>query len=187
MHVAIIHLWIVYCCIYAIMHWCINALMHWCINAECTEFHRPLSVFFKILPICNTGISVADIWATVSTVRFFYPLFDREYYFQQLAYQDLQVPKCFLGLNQMQWFPSFDSNWGKRNDPIAFWHQLHLWYQVSQKEKCLSYPPDCVGGVTESLNCVGVEGLFPLEIPFNGVTTHAQYLGQIVAEKPSTF
>ena len=46
---------------------------------------RPLSVFFKILPISNTGISAANILATVGTVRFLYPKLapfsDTEYYF----------------------------------------------------------------------------------------------------------
>ena len=46
----------------------------------------------------------------------------------------------------MQCSPSFDCNWGKQNDPTACWHQLHPRYRVSQQGKCLSYPPDCVGG-----------------------------------------
>ena len=87
---------------------------------------RGLSLFFKILPISNTGVSAAYILATV---HFLYPKLgsfsDMEYYFYQLAYQDLKVPKRFVGLNQMQCSPSFDWNWGKQNDPTASWHQLH--------------------------------------------------------------
>ena len=56
-------------------------------------------MFFKILPISNTGVSAAYILATV---QFLYPKLgsfsDMEYYFYQLAYQDSKVPKCFVGL-----------------------------------------------------------------------------------------
>ena len=84
---------------------------------------RALSLFFKILPISNTGISAAYILATV---HFLYPKLgsfsDMEYYFYQLAYRDSKVPKRFVGL---QCSSSFDWNWGKQNDPTACWHQLH--------------------------------------------------------------
>ena len=40
-------------------------------------------------------------------------------------------------------------------------HNYYDVYRVSQQEKCLSYPPDCVGGVTESPNCVGGKGAAP--------------------------
>ena len=70
---------------------------------------RGLSLFFKIHPISNTGVSIAYILATV---HFLYhklgPFSDMEYYFYQLAYQDYKVPKRFVGLNQMQCSPSFD-------------------------------------------------------------------------------
>ena len=73
----------------------------------------------KILPISNTGVSAAYILATV---HFLYPKLgsfsDIEYYFYQLAYQDSKVPKCFVGLIQMQCSPSFDSNWSKQNIPL---------------------------------------------------------------------
>ena len=105
---------------------------------------RGLSLFFKILPISNTGISAAYILATV---HFLYPKLgsfsEMEYYFYQLAYRDSKVPKRFVGLNQMQ---CLDCNWGKQNDPTASWHQLHPRFRVLQRGKCLSYPPDCVGG-----------------------------------------
>ena len=69
-------------------------------------------MFFKILPISNTSVSIAYILATV---HFLYPKHgsysDMEYYFYQLAYRDSKVPKCFVGLNQMQCSPSFDWNW----------------------------------------------------------------------------
>ena len=118
-----------------------------------------LSLFFKILPISNTGDSIAYILATV---HFLYPKLgsfsDMEYYFYQLAYRDSKVPKCFVGLNQMQCSPSFDWNWGKQNDPTACWHQLHPRFRVLQQGKCLRYPPERVGGITETTNCVGGEG-----------------------------
>ena len=57
---------------------------------------RGLSLFFKILPISNTGDSIAYISATV---HFLYPKLgsfsDMEHYFYQLAYQDSKVPKRF--------------------------------------------------------------------------------------------
>ena len=59
-----------------------------------------LNLFFKILPISNTGNSIAYILATI---HFLYPkpgsFSDMEYYFYQLAYQDLKVSKHFVGLN----------------------------------------------------------------------------------------
>ena len=68
---------------------------------------RALSLFFKILPISNTGDSIAYILATV---HFLYSKLgsfsDMKYYFHQLAYQDSK------GSNQMQCSPSFDWNWG---------------------------------------------------------------------------
>ena len=97
-------------------------------------------MFFKILPISNTGISIAYILATV---HFFYPKLssfsDMEYYFYQLAYRDSKVLKRFVGLNKMQCSPSFDWNWG---DSTASW-------------QCLRYPPEHMGEVTETANCVG--------------------------------
>ena len=50
-------------------------------------------------------------------------LSDMEYSFYQLAYQDSKIPKCFVGLIQMQCSPSFDSNWCKQNDPTTCCHQ----------------------------------------------------------------
>ena len=132
---------------------------------------RGLSLFFKILPISNTGDSIAYILATV---HFLYPKLgsfsDMEYYFYQLAYRDSKVPKRFVGLNQMQCSPSFDWNWGKQNDPTACWHQLHTRFRVLQQGKCLRYTPERIGGVTETTNCVGGEGHSPLRTPVNGGT-----------------
>ena len=123
-------------------------------------------MFFKILPISNTGVSAA---CNLATVHFLYPKLgsfsDMEYYFYQLAYRDLKVPNCFVGLIQMQCSPSFDCNWGKQNNPTACWHLLHPRYRVSQQGKCLSYPPDCMGGLTESPNCMGGEGAQPPSKP----------------------
>ena len=115
---------------------------------------RGLSLFFKILPISNTGISIAYILATV---HFLYPkhgsFFDMEYYFYKLAHRDSKVSKSFVGLIQMQCSLPFDCNWGETNDPTACWHQLHPRYWVLQKEKCLSYQPDYMGRVTDFPNC----------------------------------
>ena len=87
--------------------------------------------------VTNTGDSIAYILATV---HFRYPKLSSfsvmEYYFYQLAYRDLKVPKHFVGLNQIQCSPSFDWNWGKQNDSTACWHQLHLRFQVLQQGKC---------------------------------------------------
>ena len=113
---------------------------------------RALSLFFKILPISNTGFSAVYIFVTV---HFLYPkrgsFSDMEYYLYQLAYWDSKVPKRFVGLIQMQGSPSFDCTWGRQNDPTACWHQLHPRFQVLQQGKCLSYPPDCVGSETDAL------------------------------------
>ena len=133
---------------------------------------RGLSLFFKILPISNTGDSIAYILATI---HFRYPKLgsfsDMEYYFYQLANRDSKLPKRFVGLNQMQCSPSFDWNWGKQNDPTAYWHQLHPRFEVLQPGKCLRYPPERVGGVTETTNYVGGEGaLPPSNTPVNGDT-----------------
>ena len=104
-----------------------------------------LSLFFKILPISNTVVSAAYILATVhflcSKLGFFS---DMEYFLHQLAYLDLKVHKHFIGQIQMQCSPFLDCNWGKRNDPITCWYQLHPWYWVSQQGKCLGYPPDYI-------------------------------------------
>ena len=130
-----------------------------------------------MFPVSNTGISAAYILATV---HFLYPKLgyfsDMEYYFYQLAYRDSKVPKRFIGLIQMQCSPSFDCNWGKQNDPTACWHQLHPRFRVLQQGKCLSYPPDCVGSVTETPDCVGGEALCPLRTPVNGGTPPLKFL-----------
>ena len=119
-----------------------------------------LSLFFKLLPISNTGDSIAYILAIV---HFLYPKLGSfsDIYFYQLAYWDSKVPKRFVGLNQMQCSPSFDWNWGKQNDPTACWYQLHLRFQVLQQGKCLRYPPERVGRVTETTICVGGKGAAP--------------------------
>ena len=61
---------------------------------------RALSLFFQILPISNTGDSIAY---NLATVHFLYPKLgsfsDMEYYFHQLAYRDLKVPKRIVGSN----------------------------------------------------------------------------------------
>ena len=125
-----------------------------------------LSLFFKIFPISNNGDSIAYILATV---HFFYINFsffsDMEYNFYQVAYWDSKVPKRFVGLNQMQCSPFFDWNCGKQNDPTACWHKLHPQFQVLQQGKCLRYPPERVGVVTETTICLGGEGAQPFSNP----------------------
>ena len=125
-----------------------------------------LSLFFKFLPISNTGDSIAYILATI---HFLYPKLgsfsDMEHYFYQLAYRDSKVPKRFVGLNQMQCSPFFDWNWAKQNDPTACWYQLHPRFQVLQQGKCLRYPPKHMGAVIETTICVGSEGAQPPSNP----------------------
>ena len=132
----------------------------------------------------------------MATIHFLYPKLgsfsDMEYYFYQRAYRDSKVPKHFVGLNQMQCSPSFDWNWGQQNDPTACWHQLHPRFRVLQQGKCLSYPSERVGGVTETTNCVGGEGCAPFKPalkspPPNPPPPRTRYLGQRAAKKPSTF
>ena len=126
-------------------------------------------MFFKIILISNTGVSAAYILATV---HFLYPKLgsfsDMEYYFYQRAYRDSKVPKCFVGLIQMQSSPSFDCNWGKQNDPTACWHQLHPRLRVLQQEKCLSYPPDAWARLLNPQIVWAVRGLCPLPTSING-------------------
>ena len=66
-------------------------------------------MFFKIHPNSITAVSIEYI---LVTVHFLYPTLgsfsDMEYYFYQLVYQDLKVPKHFVGLNQMLCSPPFD-------------------------------------------------------------------------------
>ena len=80
---------------------------------NCSLTIRGLSLYFKILPISNTGDSIAY---NVATVHFLYPKLgsfsDMEYYFHQLACWDSKVPKRFIRSNQMQCSPSFDCGTG---------------------------------------------------------------------------
>ena len=65
-------------------------------------------------------------------------------------------------------------NMGKQNDSPACWHRLYPRYWASQQEKYCSYPPDCMGRVTEFPNCVGCT---PFEDPLMG--------GHTVSKSPS--
>ena len=116
---------------------------------------RGLSLFFKILPISNTGVSIAYILATV---HFLYPKLgsfsDMEYYFYQLVYWDSKVPKRFVGLNQMQCSPW---NWGKQNDPTACWFQLHPRFRVLQH----------ASAIATHQSTWAARGLCPLRTPIN--------------------
>ena len=101
-----------------------------------------------------------------------------EYYFYQLAYQDSKVPKCFVGLIQMQCSPSL----------TACGHHLHPRFWVLQEGKCLSYPPDCIGKSLKSQIAWAASVLHPLQTPFNRGTPSLklpQY-SLFTAEKLST-
>ena len=123
-----------------------------------------------MFPISNTGVSAAYILATV---HFLYPKLgsfsdmEIEYYFYQLAYWDSKVPKRFVGLIEMQCsqLPLLTATGANKT---ACWHQLHPRFWVLQQGKCLNYPPDCVGRVTETSNCVGGEGAAPFKPPLTG-------------------
>ena len=92
----------------------------------------------------------------------------------------------------MQCSHSFDWNWGKQNDPTACSDQLHPRFRVLQQGKCLSYPPEHMGGVTETPNCMGSEGAAPTSNPHQRGTPPLKFPILIIytkgwAEKPSTF
>ena len=122
-------------------------------------------MFFKILPISNTGASIAYILATV---HFLCPKLgsfsDMEYYFYQLAYRDSKVPNRLVGLNQMQCSPSFDWNWGKQNDPTACWHQLHPRFRAREMPQ-LPTRARGRGHCNHKLRTQGNGGTPPFKIP----------------------
>ena len=103
-----------------------------------------LHIFWPLFTFSTPNMAPFPTWSTTSTIG---------------------TPKRFVGLIQIQCSPSFDCNWGKQNDPTACWPQLQQRFQVLPQEKCLSYPPDCVDGVTETPNCVGKEGTVPPSNP----------------------
>ena len=111
------HMYIIHVYIHLYIHVYMLCVCYFFVSSLLLLTLRGLSLFYKILPISNTGVSAAYILATV---HFNYPKLgsfsNMEYYFYQLAYRDLKVPKCFVGLNQMQCSPSFDWNWDKQND-----------------------------------------------------------------------
>ena len=147
---------------------------------------RVLSMFLTMLPFSKTGGSCCWYLDHCSlSVPKLVSFSNMEYYFQQLTYHDSKVTKCFIWPSQMQCSSFFISNWGKQNDPTISGFQ--------QNEKCLlSYPQDCMGGVTETQNCVGGKGCAPFKPPSTGRhpiknSLRTLYLGQRAAEKPSTF
>ena len=81
-----------------------------------------------------------------------------EYYFYQLGYRDSKVPKCFIGLIQMQCSPFWLQPKANKTIPL---HVGNSYTHALQQGKCLSYPPDCIGGVTESPKCMGSKGAQP--------------------------
>ena len=88
---------------------------------------RGLSLFFKILPISNTGAYIAYILATV---HFLCPKLgsfsDMEYYFYQLAYRDSKVPNRFVGLNQRQ-CTSYTHDFGFYSKGNASGYRQNAW------------------------------------------------------------
>ena len=67
---------------------------------------RGLRLFFKLLPISNTGVSAAYILATIHFLYHTLGSFsEMEYYFYQLAYQDSKVSKRFVGLKSQKTDP----------------------------------------------------------------------------------
>ena len=110
------------------------AKRRWKWTLFCTTLGGLSFFFFKIL-------SISNIVFILATVHFLYTKLgsfcNMEYYFNQLVYWDLKVPKRLVGLNQMLCSSSFDWNWGKQNDFTACWHQLHPRFQVLLQGKCL--------------------------------------------------
>ena len=113
---------------------------------------RGLSLFLKFFPFPTLATLLQIFWPpfTFSTPTW-------------LLFQHgvILLPTCLpglKGLNQMQCSLSFDWNLSKQN---VCWHQLHPRFQVLQKEKCLGYPPERGGGVTETTICVDSEGATP--------------------------
>ena len=91
-----------------------------------------------MFPISNTGVFAAYILATVHLLYLKLGSFsDMEYYFYYLLTGTQKSQTAWLGLIQMQCSQSFDCNWGKQNNPIVCWHQLHPQFWVLQQEKCL--------------------------------------------------
>ena len=131
---------------------------------------RGLSLFFKILRISNTGVSIAYILATV---HFLYTKLgsfsNMEYYIYQLAYRDSKVHKRFVGLNQMQCSHSFDWNWGKQNDPTACWHQLHPRFRVVQGNTSGTHQSTWAGSMKPQF-AWAARRLCPLPTSINGGT-----------------
>ena len=135
---------------------------------------RGLSLFFKILPISNTGISAAYILATV---HFLYPKLgsfsDMEYYFYQLAYRDSKVPKRFIGLNQMQCSPSVPLLTGTGANKMTPLHvgtsYTHDFGFCSKGNASATHQIAWAGSLKPQI-VWPVRGLRPLQIPINGGT-----------------
>ena len=89
----------------------------------------------------------------------------------------------------MKCSPSFVGNWGKQSNYTTCWRQLHsqLLYWVFQQEKCLSYPPDCMGGVTETQIVWAVEGMHSSNPTQRGDTLFVLYLGESEAKSHQLF
>ena len=130
-----------------------------------------LSLFFKFLPISNTGDSIAYILATV---HFLYPKLgsfsDMEHYFYQLAYRDSKVPKRFVGLNQMQCSPFFDCNCGNKMTPLHVGTSYTHDFRFYSKENASSTHQSTWAGSLKPQFAWAARGVCPLRTPINGGT-----------------
>ena len=132
---------------------------------------RGLSLFLKMFPISNTGVSAAYILAIV---HFLYPKLgsfsDMEYYFYQLAYRDLKVPKCFVGLIQIQCSPSFDCNWANKTTPLyvgtSYTHDFGFYSKVNVSA---THQIAWAGSLKPQI-VWAARGPSPLRTPINGGT-----------------
>ena len=120
-------------------------------------------MFFKFLPLPKLAALLHIFWPPL----LFQLLFRHGVLLLRTCSLGLESPQALCRINQMQCSPSFDWNWGKQNDPTACWHQLHPRFQVVKQGKCLWYPAERVGVVTETTICVGGEGLRSLRTPIN--------------------
>ena len=125
-----------------------------------------MSLFFKILPISNTGVYAAFFLATI---HFLYPklgsIFDMEYYIHlQICLSGLKSPQVLCRTN------SCSPSRGETKWPHCMLAPATPTISGCKQGKCLSYLPDCMGGAIA--NCMGGEGVVPapFEPPLTGDT-----------------
>ena len=84
-------------------------LQHWACFSKFFPFPTLttlLHIFWPPFTLATPNLALFPTGSTTST---------------NLHYRASKVPKCFVGLYQMQRSPFFDWNWGKQNDHTAFW------------------------------------------------------------------